>query len=59
MKQHVLAFLQEEKGKSVIELDARVREELVALMAALIVAVHWKGEKGSDERSSDPQQDQA
>lgn len=49
MKQLTLTLGVESENESVLRLDARLREELIAQMAAAVVAVHEAGEGGNDD----------
>ncbi len=49
MKQQVFEFLRSQPREFPVPLDGTTQEELVALMAAAIAAVHAEGVKGSND----------
>ena len=58
MRQKVLAFVLEAPAAPEIPLDRRAVEDVLRHMAAVIVAVHGKGEHERDDEPSREQQDQ-
>jgi hypothetical protein len=48
MEQLTLDIRAEAENESVLVLDPRIREELIALMKAIVIAVH-EAEKGEDD----------
>lgn len=56
MKQLLFDFFEEDESQSDIPLEPHVRKELVALMAAAIVAAHRK--EGTHTDDSTPQREQ-